>query len=279
MKKIFILLMGLSLIWILKLSYDVFTLTAQQTELSNTLHHIEHSNANLNDQMVAVQRHSNVKHDNAQPIEATTALNPISESSLDPVLVIRQQLDLIEFMLKQRAINEALEKLMHLDREIEHYALAPALKQSLHEVIKKDQQVIQQFANARMAQQQHINLLIQQLDQALTQEINHPQLSINASKPPYFWQRWLVIEPAKQPASTLIQRPLILKEAQLRLLLAQQALQQGQYLEYQQSLTEIMRLLKTLPDHKIEQFIQNIQKIKGFGVIPTPILNTRELLG
>ena len=280
MKKIFILLLGLSLVWMVKLSYDVFTLNTQQTELSNTLHRIEQSNANLNDQMVSLQRHMNVKDGTVNPAAETAAhLKIISESSIDPIVVIKQQVDLIEFMLKQQKTNEALERLMLLERNIEQYALAPSLKQSLHEVIKKDQQVIQQFASARIAQQTKINVLIHQLDQALAEEIMYPQLKTNTSQREYFWQRWLVIESAKQPATALIQRPLILKEAQLRLLLAQHAVQQGQYLEYQQALTEIISLLNALPDEKTHQMIQKIQKIKGLSVIPTPILNTRELLG
>jgi hypothetical protein len=194
-------------------------------------------------------------------------------------VVIKQQLDLIEFMLKQQKLNEALDNLMNLDRNLEQYALAPSLKQSLHQVIAKDQQVIQQFASDRVAQQTKVDGLIHQLDQALTQEINMPKLSSGQPQTKHFWQRWLVIEPAKQPAVALMQRPLILKEAQLRLLLAHQALQQGQYLEYQESLTEIIQLLHQIPDEKSRQLIQNIQKIKGFTVIPTPILNTRALLG
>ncbi len=69
MKKIFILLLVLALLWILKLSYDVFGLTAQQTELSNSLHRIEQSNANLNDQLVALQRHVSVKDEAVTPKE------------------------------------------------------------------------------------------------------------------------------------------------------------------------------------------------------------------
>ncbi|NNH87386.1 hypothetical protein [Acinetobacter terrae] len=280
MKKILILLLILSLLWIIKLSYDVFNISAQQTELSSSLHRIEQSNANLNDQLVALQRH--VKAEGGaveQGAQAGHDLKTIEASSIDPIVVIKQQLDLIEFMLKQQKFNEALDKLMYLDQNLEQYALAPSLKQSLHQVIAKDQQVIQQFASARVAQQTKVDDLIHQLDQALTQEINTPQLSSSQPQSKYFWQRWLVIEPAKQPAVALMQRPVILKEAQLRLLLAHQALQQGQYLEYQESLTEIIQLLNQIPDERSRQLIQNIQKIKGFTVIPTPSLNTRALLG
>ena len=280
MKKILILLLILSLLWIIKLSYDVFNVSAQQTQLISSLHRIEQNNANLNDQLVALQRQVKVEAGTvAQGVQAEHDLKAIEASNIDPVVVIKQQLDLIEFMLKQQKLNEALDKLMNLDRNLEQYALAPSLKQSLHQVIAKDQQVIQQFASDRVAQQTKVDGLIHQLDQALTQEINIPKLSSGQPQTKHFWQRWLVIEPAKQPAVALMQRPLILKEAQLRLLLAHQALQQGQYLEYQESLTEIIQLLHQIPDEKSRQLIQNIQKIKGFTVIPTPILNTRALLG
>lgn len=280
MKKILILLLILSLLWIIKLSYDVFNVSAQQTELISSLHRIEQNNANLNDQLVALQRQVKFEAGTvAQGVQAEHDLKAIEASNIDPVVVIKQQLDLIEFMLKQQKLNEALDKLMNLDRNLEQYTLAPSLKQSLHQVIAKDQQVIQQFASDRVAQQTKVDGLIHQLDQALTQEINIPKLSSGQPQTKHFWQRWLVIEPAKQPAVALMQRPLILKEAQLRLLLAHQALQQGQYLEYQESLTEIIQLLNQIPDEKSRQLIQNIQKIKGFTIIPTPILNTRALLG
>lgn len=277
MKKIFILLLVLGLLWILKLSYDVFEITAQQTELSNSLHRIEQSNANLNDQLVALQRHVNVKDASVSPNQPD--VTTIQPSSIDPIFVVKQQLDLIEFMLQQQKFNDALDKLMQLDRNLEQYALAPSLKQSLHQVIQKDQQVIQQFVSARVAQQEKLDVVMRQLDQALTQEIKTPQLNASQPQNKYFWQRWIVIEPAKQPAVALMQRSLILKEVQLRLLIAQQALQQGQYLEYQKSLLQMIELLNQLPDQKSRQLIQNIQKIKGFTVIPTPILNTRALLG
>jgi hypothetical protein len=44
-------------------------------------------------------------------------------------------------------------------------------------------------------------------------------------------------------------------------------------------LTEIIQLLNQIPDEKSRQLILNIQKIKGFTVVPTPSLNTRALLG
>lgn len=280
MKKTLILLFILSLLWIVKLSYDLFNLAAQQTELNTSLHRIEQNNANLNDQFVALQRKVMLTGESAPAnSQAAEDLKSIQATSIDPVVVIKQQLELIEFMLQQQQFTAALDKLTRLDQNLEQYALAAPLKQSLHQVIAKDHQVIQHFVGERMAQQVKVDRLIQQLDAALAQELQAPQLNVSQAPDKPFWQRWLLIEPAKQPATALMQRPLILKEAQLRLLIAQQALKQGQYLEYQKSLTEIIQLLNQIPDEKSRQLIQNIQKIKGFTVVPTPSLNTRALLG
>lgn len=280
MKKALILFLILILMCMVKLGYELLNLSAQQSEFSSSLHQIEQNNANLNDQLVAMQRQLSTAQGTTQSdAKPTGHLNNEMVASIEPVVLIQQQLDLIEFMLKQHQFNDALDKLLHLDRNLESYTLAPSLKHSLHQAIQKDQQSIQQVSSARAAQQAKVTLFMQQLDQALSAEINSPQLTATAMEPRYFWQRWILIEPAKQPATALIQRPLILKEAQLRLLLANHALQQGQYLEYQQALIQIIQLLNKVPDAKSRQLIQKIQTLKDFTVIPVPLLNTRALVG
>ena len=280
MKKALILFLILILMCMVKLGYELLNLSVQQSEFSSSLHQIEQNNANLNDQLVAVQRQLSTAQGTTQSdAKPTGHLNNEMVASIEPVVLIQQQLDLIEFMLKQHQFNDALDKLLHLDRNLESYTLAPSLKHSLHQAIQKDQQSIQQVSSARATQQAKVTLFMQQLDQALSAEINTPQLTATAMEPRYFWQRWILIEPAKQPATALIQRPLILKEAQLRLLLANHALQQGQYLEYQQALMQIIQLLNKVPDAKSRQLIQKIQTLKDFTVIPVPLLNTRALVG
>jgi len=71
---------------------------------------------------------------------------------------------------------------------------------------------------------------------------------------------------------------LLLKEAQLRLLLARQLLGQGQYLNYQQELTEILHLLKPLPDRGAQQLSAELAEIQSLTVIPVPVLTSRTLL-
>ena len=48
-------------------------------------------------------------------------------------------------------------------------------------------------------------------------------------------------------------RQLVLKEVQLRLLLVRQSLMQGQYAEYQQGLDDVIKQLNQLPDYDSQQ--------------------------
>lgn len=283
MKKFLIIVILVCVAWIAKLSYDLFQLNQTQMVMQNTLQQLESNSASLNDQLVALQRQ------NPKPSEAaaTTASAPAAAGEpaansmlqIDPMVLIRQQLDLVDFALQQQQYHYALEKLAQLNVKLEQYALAPALKQSLHQAIAKDQKLIQQTVQARTEQQQQIQQLSQQLDLALTQEIKQGQMRPASAENSSFWQRWFVLQPATQPATQLMQRAIILKEVQLRLLVAREALTQGQYLEYQKDLNEIIQILASLPDAQAQKLRKQVEKIKGFSIIPMPVLNTRALLG
>lgn len=279
MKKLLILLLIIGLAWMLKLSYDVFKITAQQSELSQSMHQAEKSRANLNDQLVALQRQSsNPSPSVSSSAPATNTTVQISQTAITAQQMLQQQLELIEFALKQAQYPYALEKLAALDVQLNQWALSPALAESLHQTLSKDRQLIQQFAAQRSAQQQQVTQALQQLDQLLRQEIQQPQLQPAQAANPAFWHKWLKLEAAEQPATVLSQRQLRLKEAQLRLLLARQLLGQGQYLNYQQELTEILHLLQLLPDRGAQQLSAELAEIQSLTVIPVPVLTSRTLL-
>lgn len=283
MKKFLIIVILVCVAWIAKLSYDLFQLNQTQTVMQNTLQQLESNSASLNDQFVALQRQNPKQSEPA----ATTASVPVTAGEpaantmlqIDPMVLIRQQLDLVDFALQQQQYHYALEKLAQLNLKLEQYALAPALKKSLHQAIAKDQKLIQQTVQARTEQQQQIQQLSQQLDLALTQEIKQGQMRPVGAENSSFWRRWFVLQPATQPATQLMQRAIILKEVQLRLLVAREALTQGQYLEYQKDLNEIIQILASLPDAQAQKLRKQVEKIKGFSIIPMPVLNTRALLG
>ncbi|WP_374528382.1 hypothetical protein [Acinetobacter sp.] len=283
MKKFLIIVILVCVAWIAKLSYDLFQLNQTQIVMQNTLQQLESNSASLNDQLVALQRQNPKPSEAAVTTESVpvTAVEPAANTMLqiDPMVLIRQQLDLVDFALQQQQYHYALEKLAQLNLKLEQYALAPALKQSLHQAIAKDQKLIQQTVQARTEQQQQIQQLSQQLDLALTQEIKQGQMRPESAENSSFWQRWFALQPATQPATQLMQRAIILKEVQLRLLVAREALTQGQYLEYQKDLNEIIQILASLPDAQAQKLRKQIEKIKGFSIIPMPVLNTRALLG
>ena len=276
MKKLVVIVVLIALIWIVKLSFDVMQISAQQQQLSQSLHLVEKTNANLNDQLVALQRR-NYTQDAAEQSAISSAIP--QEDAIQPMEIVARQLDLVEFSLQQQQFHYATEMLENLDREVNEYALAPALKQSLHQVIQQDQKQIQQFITTRDAQYQQVSQLLQQLDQQLKQQVQQPEMNPADVDDRYFWQKWLSIESAKQPATQLMQRQIILKEAQLRLLLARQVLRQGQYVQYQQEVNDIIQLLQQLPDQKAQQLVQQLEKIKNLNIVPTPSLKTRALLG
>lgn len=276
MKKLVVIVVLIALIWIVKLSFDVMQISAQQQQLSQSLHLVEKTNANLNDQLVALQRR-NYTQDAAEQSAVSSAVP--QEDAIQPMEMVARQLDLVEFSLQQQQFHYATEMLENLDRELNEYALAPALKQSLHQVIQQDHKQIQQFITTRDAQYQQVSQLLQQLDQQLKQQVQQPEMNPADVDDRYFWQKWLSIESAKQPATQLMQRQIILKEAQLRLLLARQVLRQGQYVQYQQEVNDIIQLLQQLPDQKAQQLVQQLEKIKNLNIVPAPSLKTRALLG
>ena len=276
MKKLVVIVVLIALIWIVKLSFDVMQISAQQQQLNQSLHLVEKNIANLNDQLVALQRR-NYTEDAAEQSAVSRAVP--QEDAIQPMEMVARQLDLVEFSLQQQQFHYATEMLENLDRELNEYALAPALKQSLHQVIQQDHKQIQQFITTRDAQFQQVSQLLQQLDQQLKQQVQQPEMNPADVDDRYFWQKWLSIESAKQPATQLMQRQIILKEAQLRLLLARQVLRQGQYVQYQQEVNDIIQLLQQLPDQKAQQLVQQLEKIKNLNIVPAPSLKTRALLG
>ena len=127
-------------------------------------------------------------------------------------------------------------------------------------------------------QQQQLDTLLQQLDQKLIQEIKTPNLKTQKAESNSWWH-WFRLEKIQPMQPDLINRHLILKEAQLRLLLASQALHQGQVSEYRKSIQEVMQLLTQLPDQNSQAIKQRLEKILNLPVVPTPKLTTLGLLG
>lgn len=277
MKKLLVLLLVLGVLWVVKISFDLHQLSVGQDTLMRQQSALEQRNASLNDQLAAINRQLS----GVAPVEGnTTSTNTVSAvGGLQPTVLIAQQLDLVEFALQQQQYSFAVDKLNQLNRDIHTYELAPALKASLHQVLIKDQKIVMQFVQANLEQQNKIKAVLDQIDQAIAQEIKTQYTQPEPQPEHSFWRRWIQVESVRQPNAVLMQRAIILKEAQLGLMLAEQQLQKGQYIAFQQELTGVIQTLKQLPDAKTQYFIQRLSELKKIPANTVPALNTRALLG
>lgn len=277
MKKFFILFLTLALAWIVKLSYDLYLLNSAQTELNGRLNQIQQQNANLNDQLVALKRLVVSNSSTAAVASGSENSQTVAVDTHQNLELVEQYLDLIEFALQQQQHAMAVEKLNRLKNEVAQLGLAPALAGSLEQAIVKDQETLKQWTNERVMQRNRLNELLSQIDAEIKKEIQLPHQA-SSTQTRSFWQRWIQIEPVEQMSSVLMQRHLILKEAQLRLLIAQNTLQQGQQVAFQQALQSVIDVLEQLPDERSQHWIKQLQQIKATPLTPVPLLNTRTLL-
>lgn len=276
MRKIVYLILALGLVWLAKLSYDVAQYSQTIPQLQQQLDQTQQRYALLNDQFVAVQRQAQ-NNRVVEPAEDMVTM-PATMTGVAPIILIKQHLQLIQFAVEQQQFIYALEHLNQLQQQIVQYAVAPALQQSLMKAIEQDRLAIQQFVLAQTQQQQQLNHLLQQLDQKIQQEISNPNITLQKTATGSWWQLFR-LERVEQPATDLMNRHVLLKEAQLRLLLASQVLNQGQTSEYRKSVQEVIQLLVKLPDQNSQQIRSRLEKVLNLPAVPTPKLTTLGLLG
>ncbi|POU27085.1 hypothetical protein C3420_02425 [Acinetobacter sp. ACNIH3] len=274
MKKILIVLFIVAFAWMVKISYDLFSLRQAHTELSSSFTLLQQQNASLNDKVVALKRQVTEQRQDATAVSNSQIAT--APESHDAELV-RQQLSLIEFALQQQQYSTALEKLSQLQLDLPNYTLAPALLDGLERVLSKDQVMLQQFINSRLVQQNKIRDLLNQMDAEIAKELK-VQHSATPAESGSFWRNLIQIEAVQQPSTVLMQRGLVLKEAQLRLLMAENVLQQSQQIPFQQSLGAVAEVLKQLPDAKSQQWVKQLEQIRTIPLTPVPPLNARTLM-
>lgn len=277
MKKLIWIVMALALIWFVKLSLEIYTLSNKQTVLEHNLAQIQQQNANLNDQVAALKRRF-------MGADATTDITKTQSNLNSPIYMtddtalVRQQLDLIEFALQQQQYAVAIDKLNQLERVLSDYELSAAMREGLQRVISKDRTMLKQYVANEIEQNNKLKELLRKIDREITQELAKPYQQ-DVKEESSFWQRMIRIEPTEKPSTVLMQRAVILKEAQLRLIMAQNALQQGQRIGFVKALDATNEVLKQLPDQQSKVWIEQIKNTKSTPVSPLPTLNTRTLIG
>lgn len=276
MRKIAYFILVLGLVWLAKLSYDVAQYSQTIPQLRQQLVQSQQQYSLLNDQLVGLQRQLQDK--NTSNTNNKLVTTPITIDGIAPAVVIKQKLQLVQFAVDQQQFIFALEQLNQLQQQMAQHQVSPALQHGLIKAMEQDKQNIQQYVLLQTQQRQQFDTLLQYLDQQLQQEIQKPDIRLQKNSERSWWQ-WFKFEKVQRTPPDLIQRSILLKEAQLRLLLAEQALHLNQATEYRKSMQEVMLLLEDLPDRSSQQMKLRVEKMLNLPVVPAPKLMTLGLLG
>ncbi|HFX6225606.1 hypothetical protein [Acinetobacter nosocomialis] len=278
MRKLVSIIILLSIAWLAKLSYDMWQISRTVPELQQSLLQSEQQYANLNDQLVALKRQTQTQ--SSSDVQTASLTNhEIIHTGITPTVVIKQKLDLIQFAIDQQQFIFAVDHLTQLQQSLPQYEIAPALQHSLNQAIEQDKQAIQQYVIAQNQRHQLIDDLLQTIDKNIQQALAQPKLEMDQSEAVSWWKKWFRIEKVETPSINLMNRSVVFKEVQLRLLIAEQALNQGKMAEYQNELQSVMQKLNELPDATSQQLKNRIAKVAHLSIVPVPKLSTLGLLG
>jgi len=278
MRKLVSIIILLSIAWLAKLSYDMWQISRTVPELQQSLLQSEQQYANLNDQLVALKRQTQTQ--SSSDVQTAPLTNhEIIHTGITPTVVIKQKLDLIQFAIDQQQFIYAVDHLTQLQQSLPQYEIAPALQHSLNQAIEQDKQAIQQYVIAQNQRHQLIDDLLQTIDKNIQQALAQPKLEMDQSEAVSWWKKWFRIEKVEAPSINLMNRSVVFKEVQLRLLIAEQALNQGKMAEYQNELQSVMQKLNELPDATSQQLKNRIAKVAHLSIVPVPKLSTLGLLG
>ncbi|AVF45775.1 hypothetical protein [Acinetobacter nosocomialis] len=278
MRKLVSIIILLSIAWLAKLSYDMWQISRTVPELQQSLLQSEQQYANLNDQLVALKRQTQTQ--SSSDVQTVSLTNhEIIHTGITPTVVIKQKLDLIQFAIDQQQFIYAVDHLTQLQQSLPQYEIAPALQHSLNQAIEQDKQAIQQYVIAQNQRHQLIDDLLQTIDKNIQQALAQPKLEMDQSEAVSWWKKWFRIEKVETPSINLMNRSVVFKEVQLRLLIAEQALNQGKMAEYQNELQSVMQKLNELPDATSQQLKNRIAKVAHLSIVPVPKLSTLGLLG
>ena len=120
MRKFIGLIVILASLWLVKLSYDSYLLSQRFDLLQQNITQMEQNNANLNDHLVALQRQFTNPAD-----QSSTTSEPAPSAAiltaLNPVILVKQQLELVQFALQQHQYIYAVDKLNQLNQSLASY--------------------------------------------------------------------------------------------------------------------------------------------------------------
>ncbi|ESK38383.1 hypothetical protein P256_01922 [Acinetobacter nectaris CIP 110549] len=273
-----------SFLWMSKLTYDQQQYIQSIDDLKSQVTRTEQSINHINDQMVAMQRQGQsapaqkITKEKLKQSDVQSGVTIQSPIVINPVLPVQQSLELIQFAVDQHENVYALEHLQQLLQSLDKYNISSALKQSLYASLEGDQKLIEASNQQQLSQQAYANKLLAQIDQQFFKILDTNVENYQPVQAQSFWEKIISIQPLKQNPTDLISQRLVVKEAQLRLVLARQMLNLGQYDQYVASLDDILILLNQAPRFNQPMVRQALEQAKSISFNGTPKLHTPILL-
>lgn len=273
MSKKWLLVSVAVILWVVKLTYEQQEYVGQITSLQNQITKLSQATDNLNDQFVSLQRHSinSTQYTKALPEKQAT----VAVDALNPLVLVKQQLDLIQFALQQQQNSYALEHLQALIQNIMSYDVAPAMKQNLLEALTVDQQRITQYYQQQELQNKQTTLQLQQIQHHLNVLMSKTSAEDDKAVQD---KTWFSLQPTDRAKTALMGRNIVVKEMQLRLLLAQQLFYSGNYQAYQNSMDDMLTLIKQSSLVSQKNLQQLLVQAKYISVLSLPKLQAIALV-
>lgn len=119
-------------------------------------------------------------------------LSPKVEPLIAPVILIKQQLQLVQSAIDQQQFIYAIDQFKSSTAAYCPIYGFSALQHSLMKAIEQDKQAIQHYVLMQTQQQQQIDTLLQQLDQSL-QEVHNPTIKMQKAEASSWWS-WFKFE-------------------------------------------------------------------------------------
>lgn len=246
----------------------------QFNQLKAQVSTLEHENSNLRDEWVQWQRQNRItQNTTSQTVNEQQQQN---QQLIHQIQQLKQGFDFAHFALQQQQWLVALQRLEHIEQQLDGFMISEHLKLSLAQAIEQDKQQVKLTYQQAQQQQQSFNNLIQHLEQILQDEL---RLNYQQPQQGAWWQRLWIVEKTTQPTINTAQHQLLLKEIQLDVMILKTMNVLQQPIEFQHMANGLERKMAQLPLPLVQQLEPDIQSLKQIQLLNIPHLTSLELLG
>ena len=318
MNKIGALILLLIVVWLGKLSFDLYFVKADQVNALNlSLNQQSQRVSALYDQLVSMQQfHEQSFQEN--PSLTNTAKNNTSQNSqsksnqpknpntqqsqaqqnslqaLNPTLASINASSFENQRLNQDRLSYVKDRLSLIQAMLQQQRISMALSQiqNLKQKLGQEQLLASSLNSALIAALQRDQNTITQYSQQRSEHLSVLQqqlqkietqlepVALDQVSQSRSWSNWFKLQRVEQVQQpNLQQRALHYKEMQLQLLLAQQALYAGQKAFYRQQIATLAENLAVYPDATSHSVLKSLKNLDGIALNPAPQLSAITLLG